>query len=161
MSLLGVPLGKPGTPIPQPAPPPVLPSASDGPAPLPAAGSGGGTASASGGGTGAAVASQTPTLVVASTAIMTAAVATGTPITAPATRSAFGQADDSDDASGSYAAQRRRWRLADVLAAIGGGPRAEHLIAAANRPGPVEPGSLTEALKALCPAPALQTSRTV
>ena len=45
--------------------------------------------------------------------------------------------------------------MADVVAAISGGPRARLLIEAASRPGPVEPGSLLEAIKALRPAPTL------
>ena len=36
-----------------------------------------------------------------------------------------------------------------MIAAISGGPRASQIIEAANRPGPVEPGSLIEAVKAL------------
>ncbi len=94
-----------------------------------------------------------------------AAAAAGTPITAPATRPAFSAApaatSSEDEARAHALKMQRQWRLADVFAAIGGGPRAERLIEAASRPGPVEPGSLTEALKALCPQPTLQTSRTV
>ena len=57
---------------------------------------------------------------------------------------------------------RRTWRMADVVAAISGGPRARMLIEAASRPGPVEPGSLLEAVKALRPAPTLpESTRTV
>ena len=60
------------------------------------------------------------------------------------------------------AAGRRTWRMADVVAAISGGPRARMLIEAASRPGPVEPGSLLEAVKALRPAPTLpESTRTV
>jgi hypothetical protein len=52
--------------------------------------------------------------------------------------------------------------MADVVAAISGGPRARLLIEAASRPGPVEPGSLLEAVKALRPAPTLpESTRTV
>ncbi|HET9069339.1 MAG TPA: hypothetical protein VFN28_11900 [Amaricoccus sp.] len=52
--------------------------------------------------------------------------------------------------------------MADVVAAIGGGPRARLLIEAASRPGPVEPGSLLEAVKALRPRPTLpEATRTV
>ena len=87
----------------------------------------------------------------------------GTPVTAPATRHAFGQASGVSQQRGrAGAAQSRTWRMADVMAAIGGGPRALRLIEAAGRPGPVEPGSLLEAVKALRPAPTLpQATRTV
>ena len=139
---LGVPLGKPGTPIPQPAPPACAAvgqrrSRADR---RRAAGSGGGTASASGGGTGAAVAGATPTLVVACDGDHDRGgrdAARRSPRPPPG--HAFGP--PADDSRRRQRQLRRpapaQWRLADVLAAIGGGPRAATLIAAANRPGPV------------------------
>jgi hypothetical protein len=81
----------------------------------------------------------------------------GTPVTAPATRHAFTAPEApsaSEDRERAYAmASQRRWRMSDVVAAISGGPRAQLLIEAASRPGPVQPGSLIEAIKALRPAP--------
>lgn len=79
----------------------------------------------------------------------------GTPVTAPATRHGFTASESRAEAG------HRTWRMADVVAAIGGGPRARMLIEAASRPGPVEPGSLLEAVKALRPAPSLPESRLV
>ena len=90
----------------------------------------------------------------------------GTPVTAPATRHAFTATGPSAGAGDSAEREplegRRTWRMADVVAAISGGPRARMLIEAASRPGPVEPGSLLEAVKALRPAPTLpESTRTV
>lgn len=159
MSLVGVILGKPGTLLPQGAQP--VPQPADaGPEPLAAAADGTSSGSASGAGGGPMAGART-----ASRAAAAALAATGTPVTAPATRRAFGKTEatpPAEDEAPAYPAHaERQWHLADVFAAIGGGPRAERLIEAANRPGPVAPGSLAEALKALCPAPTLETSRTV
>jgi hypothetical protein len=147
MSLVGVILGKPGTLLPQGAQPVPQP-ASAGPEPLAAAAAGTNSGSTSGAGAGPMAGAWAAARNAAPQP--TAAAASGTLVSAPATRRAFGEAEI-----------ERQWRLADVFAAIGGGPRAERLIEAANRPGPVAPGSLAEALKALCPAPTLETSRTV
>jgi DNA polymerase-3 subunit gamma/tau len=167
MSLVGVILGKPGTLLPQGAQPVPQP-ATAGPEPLAAAaaGTGSGSASGAGGGpTAGAYAASRDAAAAAQPSVAAAAAAAGTPVSAPATRRAFGKAEatpPAEDEAPTYPAQvERHWRLADVFAAIGGGPRAERLIEAANRPGPVAPGSLAEALKALCPAPTLETSRTV
>jgi hypothetical protein len=95
----------------------------------------------------------------------TAQPTAGTPVTAAATRHAFATSEShpSDEPARAWALEnQRQWRLADVVAAISGGPRARMLIEAASRPGPVEPGSLLEAVKALRPAPTLpESTRTV
>ena len=90
-------------------------------------------------------------------------VTRGTPVTAPATRHAFTATGRPPSATPREPLEgRRTWRMADVVAAISGGPRARMLIEAASRPGPVEPGSLLEAVKALRPAPTLpESTRTV
>jgi hypothetical protein len=54
-------------------------------------------------------------------------------------------ATEAADAAG--AAQRKAWRLPDVMRALGTGPAAEMLIEKADLPGPVQPGSLLEAVK--------------
>jgi hypothetical protein len=73
---------------------------------------------------------------------------TGTPLTASAVRTDF-----AEPMSDVEIPLQRAWRMAEALAAIGGGPRAERLIELANRPGPVPPGSLLEAIKRLGIAP--------
>jgi hypothetical protein len=86
-------------------------------------------------------------------------------VTAAATRHAFATSEphpSNEPARAGALENQRQWRLADVVAAISGGPRARMLIEAASRPGPVEPGSLLEAVKALRPAPTLpESTRTV
>ncbi len=178
MSLLGVLLGKPG-PAAAPAPPPLPPSPTAGSTPVAAPDSGAGTASATdhdtGAGTGGASSGSTGSMQASGQAAAQSpeaafsalqAAASGTPVTAPATRHAFGlpeEAPASEERERAYAlASQRKWRMADVVAAIGGGPRAQLLIEAASRPGPVQPGSLLEAVKALRPAPTLpELTRTV
>lgn len=77
----------------------------------------------------------------------------GTPVTASAVRADFApgrpEALPAEPLSDVEIPLERRWRMAEALAAIGGGPRAESLIERANRPGPVPPGSLIEAIKLL------------
>lgn len=72
----------------------------------------------------------------------------GTPVTAPAARFEFGR--PAADAERAPAVEtKRRWSLAEVLGAIGKAPGPEAILARADRPGPVEPGSLLEAVKAM------------
>jgi hypothetical protein len=76
------------------------------------------------------------------------AIQSGTPVTAPAARVEFGR--PTDDAERAPAIEtKRRWSLAEVLGAIGKAPGPEAILAMADRPGPVEPGSLLEAVKAM------------
>jgi hypothetical protein len=84
----------------------------------------------------------------------------GTPVSAPATRPEFAVVAP-EVAPAIEIPLMRAWRMADVMAAIGGGPRAERLIELANRPGPVQPGSLLEAIKRLRVAPPPASSRAV
>jgi hypothetical protein len=70
----------------------------------------------------------------------------GTPVTAPAVKADFAAGEPLSDVEMPL---QREWRMAEALAAIGGGPRAEWLIRVASRPGPVPPGSLLEAIKML------------
>ena len=141
---LGNPLSGPAiAPAPPPAPPPTA-----GSAPVAATDAGAGAGSAAYRHAGNPPPGGAPD----------AAGAGGTPVTAPATRRAFSDPGDVASAEEREPAARRTWRMADVVAAISGGPRARRLIEAASRPGPVEPGSLLEAVKALRPAPALPQS---
>jgi hypothetical protein len=80
---------------------------------------------------------------------------TGTPVTAPAVRPEFANAPSTaeEPLCDVEIPLQREWRMAEALAAIGGGPRAERLIERANRPGPVPEGSLLEAIKTLGIAP--------
>lgn len=81
--------------------------------------------------------------------------APGAAITAPATKPDFRTAAPDRAA----AAEARTWRLSEVAAALGAGPQAERLLAAAERPGPVAPGSLMETLKLLRSAAPFSGSR--
>ncbi len=70
------------------------------------------------------------------------------PTTAPAARGDMSAARLSTEAAdAAEAARRRAWRLPDVMLALGTGPTAEMLLAKADTPGPVQPGSLLEAVK--------------
>ncbi len=176
MSLLGILFGRPGPAV--TPPPPASPPPTAGSAPVAATDAGAGTGSAasgdSGSSAGGAASGQSPGAAPVATAAPGAAAAAvqappttaGTPVTAPATRHAFTPPDaqpTSEERERAYALEnQRKWRVADVVAAISGGPRAQLLIEAASRPGPVQPGSLLEAVKALRPAPSLpEATRTV
>ena len=82
-----------------------------------------------------------------------AAARAGTPVTAPAVKADFASdrmaPESGDKIHDIEIPLQREWRMAEALAAIGGGPQAESLIERANRPGPVPPGSLLEAIKML------------
>lgn len=171
MSLLGMLLGRPGTAAPPAPPAPPAPTVGSTPVVAPDAGSGAGAAtnhdfgSSSGTRPGTPPAAATPSSDPPSAARPAPAFG-GTPVTAPATRHAFTSPEGpgaSEDRERAYAlANQRKWRMVDVVAAISGGPRAQLLIEAASRPGPVQPGSLLEAIKALRPAPTLpESTRTV
>jgi len=72
----------------------------------------------------------------------------GTPAAAPAVRVEFGQPAENAGRARAIDMQRR-WTLAAVLGAIGKAPGPEAILAKADQPGPVEPGSLLEAVKAM------------
>lgn len=72
----------------------------------------------------------------------------GAPTTAPCARLDMITARLAPEAAdAAKAAQRKAWRLSDVMSALGTGPVAEILIKKADLPGPVQPGSLLEAVK--------------
>jgi hypothetical protein len=75
----------------------------------------------------------------------------GTPLSATAVRSEFAASASQPERpeAPDRAEAPRRWSLAEVLGAIGKAPGPEAILARADRPGPVEPGSLLEAVKAL------------
>lgn len=186
MSLLGILLGGPG-PTTAPTPPPPAPTAGSTPVSAPDgggesgsvanrdAGSSSGGASSGGGssqtapalaGAAAAPATEPPAAAWPAASASGPPATSGTPLTAPATRHAFTLRDTplaSEEQEPALALESQRtWRMSDIIAAISGGPRAEHLIEVASRPGPVEPGSLMEAIKAVRPAPQLlQSTRLV
>lgn len=72
----------------------------------------------------------------------------GGPTTAPAARAEMITARLATEAAdAAEAARRKAWRLSDVMRTLGTGPAAEMLIEKADLPGPVQPGSLLEAVK--------------
>lgn len=72
----------------------------------------------------------------------------GAPTPAPAARTDMTAARLAPEAAADVeAAQRRSWRLSDVMRALGTAAAAERLIEKADQPGPVQPGSLLEAVK--------------
>lgn len=143
MSLLTLLFAKPSSPAPPPAPPPAEPAVSAQPQPEPSAPPSLTALPFSG-----VVAPTAGTASQAPAATAGPASPTGTPVTATAVRAEFTRPDEDVERTRAIEFQRR-WSLAEVLGAIGKAPGAEAILARADRPGPVEPGSLMEAVKSL------------
>lgn len=145
MSLLNLLFAKPSSPAPPPAPPPE-PNTQAQPGPAAPTSTPAPIATTEPAGSGQR--SPAPAAPAGMFAGGRGAASAGTPVTAAAVRAEFTRPDEDAERSRAMEMQRR-WTLAEVIGAIGKAPGPDAILARADRPGPVEPGSLIEAVKAM------------